>query len=137
MQPFANLQEELNDMVTRVFGEGHEVWPRATLVPSLDLTETDGMVEVRMDLPGIKAEEIDIQLADNLLTVSGVRKEEKEEKGKTYHRVERRQGTFSRTVTLPCCVDEGKVDAQYKDGVLWIKMPKSEEAKNRKIKVRS
>ncbi len=108
---------------------------RTMVAPSLDLTESEGAVEVRVDLPGIKPEEIDVKVSDNLLTVSGTRKEEKEEKGKTYHHVERYQGTFSRTVALPCCVDEGKVDAQYKDGVLTVKMPKTEAAKCRKIKV--
>ncbi len=135
LQPFSLLQEELGEFTSRVFGEANEFWPRGTMVPSLDLTESDGNVEVKMDLPGAKPEEIDIQVTDNFLTVSGARKEEKEEQGKTYHRVERHQGTFSRTVTLPCCVDEAKVDAQYKNGVLTIKMPKTETAKACKIKV--
>ncbi len=137
LQPLSALQEELGELTSRVFGDANEFWPRGMIVPSLDLTETDGTVEVKLDLPGTKPEEIDIQVADNLLTVSGTRKEEKEEKGKTFHRVERHLGTFSRTVALPCCVDEAKVDAQYKDGVLTIKMPKTEAAKVRKIKVRS
>lgn len=137
LEPFTALQDELGELASNFLGEVGEVWPRGTMVPSLDLSETDGTVEVRMDLPGIKPEEIDIQLNENTLTVSGQRKEEKEEKTKTFHRVERRQGSFSRTVVLPCCVDEAKVDAQYKDGVLTIKMPKTEEAKARKIKVRT
>jgi HSP20 family protein len=135
LQPFSMLQEELGELTSRVLGEANEFWPRGAMVPSLDLTETDSTVEVKMDVPGAKAEEIDIQVTDNFLTVSGTRKEEKEEKGKTYHRVERHQGTFSRTVTLPCAVDEAKVDAQYKNGVLTIKMPKTEAAKASKIKV--
>lgn len=137
LEPFASLREEFGDVASNLLGEVGEAWPRGLMVPSLDLSETDGDVEVRLDLPGIKPDEIDIQLSDNTLTVSGQRKEEKEEKGKTYHRVERRQGSFSRTVVLPCTVNEDKVDAQYKDGVLSIKMPKTEEAKARKIKVRS
>jgi len=104
---------------------------------AVDVCETEAAVEVRMDLPGVKADEIDIQMSDTFLTVTGHRTEEKEEKGKTYHRVERRHGTFARTVALPCCVNEAKVDAQYKDGVLKIMLPKTEEAKSRKIKVRS
>ena len=71
-----------------------------------------------------------------MLTVSGERKEEREEKGKTYHRVERRVGSFSRSVTLPCPVREDAVDAQYKNGILTIKLPKTEEAKARKITVK-
>lgn len=135
--PIAALQEEFGELASTLLADVGEMWPLSRVVPTLDLSETDGTVEVRMDLPGIKAEEIDIRLTDNSLTVSGERKEEKEEKGRTFHRVERRHGTFSRTVTLPCCVDDAKVDAQYKDGVLTIKMPKSEEAKSRKVKVRT
>jgi HSP20 family protein len=137
LQPFAALQEELGELTSRVFGETGELWPRGVMTASVDVAETAGAVEVRMDLPGVKPDEIDIQMSDNFLTVSGTRKEEKEDKDKTYHRVERRQGTFARTIALPCCVSEDKVDAQYKDGVLKIVMPKTEEAKARKIKVRS
>ncbi|MBL9125471.1 MAG: Hsp20/alpha crystallin family protein [Planctomycetaceae bacterium] len=133
--PIAALQEEFGELASTLLADVGEMWPLSRVVPTLDLAETDNAVEVRMDLPGIKAEEIDIHLTENTLTVSGERKEEKEEKGKTYHRVERRQGSFSRTVTLPCCVDDTKVDAHYKDGVLTIKMPKSEEARSRKVKV--
>jgi HSP20 family protein len=71
-----------------------------------------------------------------MLTVAGERKEEKEEKGKTFHRVERLYGNFSRSVTLPCSVNEEEVAAEYKDGVLTIKLPKAEEAKAHKIKVK-
>lgn len=74
-----------------------------------------------MDLPGIKSKDIDIQLNDNYLTISGQRaeeKEEKEERGRTYHRAERHSGSFSRSVTLPCEVGEDKVTAEFKDGVL-------------------
>ena len=107
------------------------------MLPSLDLSETPTTIEVRMDVPGIKAEEIDIQLANGVLTVSGERKEEKEEKGKTFHRVERHYGSFSRSVTLPSTVAEDKVDAQYHDGVLTVTLQKTEEAKSKKIKVKT
>ena len=107
------------------------------MLPSLDMSETANTIEVRVDVPGMKAEEIDVQLTNGVLTVSGERKEEKEEKGKTFHRVERRDGSFSRSVTLPSAVAEDKVDAQYKDGVLCITLHKTEEAKSRKITVKS
>lgn len=134
---FAALQDELGELTTHVFGEAGELWPRGVMPPSVDIAETDGAVEVRMDLPGVKAEEIDIQLSDNFLTLTGHRKEQQEEQEIAYHCVERRQGTFARTIALPCCVNEAKVDAQNKDGVLKIVMPKTEESKFRKIKVRS
>ncbi|MGI9327637.1 MAG: Hsp20/alpha crystallin family protein, partial [Pseudomonadales bacterium] len=81
--------------------------------------------------------EIEIQLNGNVLTVSGERKEEQEEKGKTYHCVERRIGTFSRSMTLPCPVEEDEVAAAFKDGVLTITLPKTDEAKTRKIKIKT
>jgi HSP20 family protein len=131
------MEEEMRDLVSRFLGNRQEaVWPAGGL-GSLDVSETDGQVEIRLDLPGVEAKEIDIQLNENLLTISGERKEEKEEKNKTYHRVERRYGSFSRSISLPCPVKQEAIDAQYRDGVLTIKLPKSEEARARKIKVKT
>jgi HSP20 family protein len=89
-----------------------------------------------MDLPGMTAKDIDIQISGSVLTVSGQREEEREEKGKTFHRVERRYGSFSRSVTLPSAVEESEVAAECRDGVLTIKLPKTEESKAHKIKVK-
>lgn len=126
--PFAALREEMNDLRSQLMGEG-EGWFAGELAPSLDMSESDNALDVRMDLPGITAKDIDIQVTGNMLTVSGERKEEKEEKGKTFHRAERRYGRFSRSVTLPCSVDENEVAAEYHDGVLLIKLPKAEDSK--------
>jgi HSP20 family protein len=134
--PFTALREEMNDLRTRLMGEEDEGWFTGAVVPALDVSETETAIDVRMDLPGITAKDIDIQVNGNMLTVSGERKEEKEEKGKTFHRVERRYGNFSRSVTLPCAVNENEVAAEYKDGVLMIKLPKTEESKTHKIKVK-
>jgi HSP20 family protein len=135
--PLGNLREEMEELFSRAFGEDVALWPSERIIPSLDLAETDGTIEVRMDIPGMEAKDIDIQVNGNLLTISGERKEEREEKGKTYHRIERRIGSFSRSVTLPCTVKEEAVDAQYKSGILTVKLPKTEEAKSRKISVKS
>lgn len=134
-EPFPRLGD-LEDVLSRFLGNG-EGWVNDAMTPSIDLSETEKSVEVRMDLPGVKAEEIDVQVHANLLTISGERKEEKEEKGRTFHRVERREGSFSRTVSLPCEVDESKVAAEYKDGVLHVTMPKSAGTEIRKIKVKA
>jgi HSP20 family protein len=99
------------------------------------MAETDTAIEARMDVPGVTAKDIDIQISGNALTVRGERKEEKEEKGKTFHRIERRYGSFSRSVTLPCAVAESEVAAEYRDGVLTVKLPKTEESKAHKVKV--
>jgi HSP20 family protein len=135
--PLGNLREEMEQLVSRAFGEDVALWPSERILPSLDLAETAASVEVRMDIPGMEAKDIDIQVNGNLLTISGERKEEHEEKGKTFHRVERRVGSFSRTVTLPCPVREEAVDAQYKSGILTVKLPKTEEAKAKKITVKT
>ena len=134
--PFTTLREEMSDLRTRLFGDGDEGWFTGTMVPALDMSETEIAIEVRMDVPGITAKDIDIQINGNLLTVTGERREEKEEKGKTFHRVERSYGNFSRSVTLPCAVAESEVAAEYHDGVLTVKLPKAEESKAHKIKVK-
>lgn len=126
----------MNDLRARLLGDEEEGWFSGAMVPALDLSETDTAIEVRMDLPGITAKDIDIQISGNVLTVSGQREEEKEEKGKTFHRVERRYGSFSRSVTLPCAVVESEVAADCHDGVLTIKLPKTEESKAHTIKVK-
>lgn len=135
--PFQSVREEAESLWSNLTGERGNGWFAPMVVPPIDLSETANAVTVRTDLPGIKPDEIDIQLSNNVLTISGQRQEEKEEKGQTFHRVERRSGSFSRSVTLPTAVAEDKVDAQYKDGVLTVTMPKTEEAKSRKIKVKA
>ncbi|HEY3395062.1 MAG TPA: Hsp20/alpha crystallin family protein [Lacipirellulaceae bacterium] len=136
--PFTALREEMNDLRSRLWGGEEEGWFGAALAaPSVDLSETDTAVEVRMDLPGVKPDDIDIQVSGNILSVTGQRQEEKEEKGRTFHRVERHSGSFSRAITLPAAVNESEVAAEYRDGVLAITLPKSEQAKTRKIKVKS
>lgn len=134
--PLESIREEMQDLISRTFGDEGDLWSADRITPSLDLAEADNALEVRMDIPGMEPKDIDIQVNANVLTVSGERKEEREEKGKTYHRVERRVGAFSRSVTLPCPVREDAVDAQYKNGILTIKLPKTEEAKARKITVK-
>jgi HSP20 family protein len=135
--PFRLAREEMETLWSQLIGEPTERLFKGRIVPSLDLSETPNTIEIRMDAPGMKPEEIDVQLANGVLTISGERKEEKEEKGKTFHRVERRYGSFSRSVTVPAAVTEDKVDAQYHDGVLTITLQKTEEAKSRKIKVKT
>ena len=134
-EPFRTLREEMQDLAGRFWGEEGDGWLLGG-APSIDLSETDTSVQAALDLPGVKANEIDIQVNGNILTVSGERKEEKEEKGRTYHRLERRVGSFSRSITLPCAVQEGEAAAEYRDGVLTITLPKSEECKSHKIKVK-
>jgi HSP20 family protein len=134
--PFALLRKEMDDLITRFWDGEAEGWLSGSFVPSLDLTESENAFEVRMDLPGLEAKDITVQVQGNTLTVSGERKECKEEKGKTYHRTERHCGTFSRTVTLPCNVNEDEVAAEYSQGVLTLTLPKCDAARPRKIPVK-
>jgi HSP20 family protein len=135
--PLRIARDEMETLWSQLVGEPGERPFKGRMLPSLDLSETPNTIEVRMDMPGMKAEEIDIQLNHGMLTISGERKDEKEEKGKTFHRVERHYGSFSRSVTLPSAVAEDKVDAQYHDGVLTVTLQKTEEAKSKKIKVKT
>jgi len=134
--PFTALREEVNDLRSRLMGEDGDEWFSGAMVPAMDLSETETAVEIRMDLPGITAKDIDIEISGNLLSIRGQREEEKEEKGKSFHRVERRSGSFQRTVTLPCPVVESEVAAECHDGVLTVTLPKTEESKKTKVKVK-
>jgi len=133
--PFQALQREMENL----FSQFQTSWngTPAGMTPALDITETDDAVQVRLDLPGMKTDDIDIEVSGNLLRVSGERKEDKEEKEQTYHRMERRYGSFLRAISLPCAIQENQVDAEFRDGVLTIRLPKTEEAKSRKIQIRS
>jgi HSP20 family protein len=135
--PFENLREEMEEMIARAFGDEGGLLSGERMVPSLDLSETDGSLEVRMDVPGVDPKDLDIQVNGNLLTICGQRKEEHEEKGKTFHRVERRTGSFSRSVTLPAAVEEEGVEAQYKNGILTVTLPKTDTAKGKRIPIKS
>lgn len=136
-EPFQQVRDEVETLWNQLTGERVGGWLGQLHVPPIDLSETPTTVEVRIDLPGFKADEINVQLSNNVLTVSGERQEERKEAGETFHRIERRTGSFSRTVALPARVAEEKVDAQYRDGVLTVSMPKTDEAKGRKIKVKA
>ncbi len=106
-----------------------------TWLPAVDIYENDDAFVATADLPGLKKDEIDISIEDNVLTVSGERKFEKSEGEGTFRRVERSYGTFRRSFTLPRGVDATKVDARSEAGVLTLTLPKSEIAKSRKIQV--
>jgi HSP20 family protein len=138
-EPVGALREEVDELFENFFGTPAITSALEMTVPSIDVAETDEAIEVTTDLPGIKAEEVNVEIRNGLLTISGETSEEKkteEGNGRKYHRIEGRTGSFSRTVRLPCDVRQDKVDAQLKDGVLTVKLPKAEEAKSKKITVK-
>ena len=104
--------------------------------PRLNVSENEMQYDVAVDLPGLKPEEVNVELKNGELLISGQRNEEHAESGKTWHRVERHSGQFRRMIRLGDDVSTDKVSAEYKDGVLRIHVPKSDEAKSRKIEVR-
>jgi len=132
--PLMRLRQELED----AFGETEFLKTPTELVPSVDISETDNEVRVETNLPGYKPEEVDIEIHDNRLTISGTHTEEQsqEDKDRKYHRLERRSGSFSRTLALPCPVHREGVSAVLKEGVLTIALPKSEDPRRHKVAVK-
>ncbi len=134
--------EEMSDRLNRMFNRqalpqanAKETMTVADWVPSVDVSETDGEYQIKAEIPDVKKEDVKVTVEDGVLTIQGERKHEKEEKGKKYHRVERSYGSFVRSFTLPDLVDEAKVKAEFKDGVLNLQLPKSEKAKPKAIEV--
>ncbi|URA09372.1 Hsp20/alpha crystallin family protein [Thermospira aquatica] len=103
---------------------------------NVDLEETDKAIVVKADLPGMDEKDIKVELSNNILTISGSRSEKREEKNKNYHRIERFEGSFCRSIELPREVDANKAKAEYKKGVLTIELPKVGESKTKKIDVK-
>jgi HSP20 family protein len=103
--------------------------------PHVDISETKDAYKLRVDMPGIPKDQIEVQITGNVLTLKGERKKETEEKGETFFRKERLFGSFYREITLPQNVDADKIKATNKDGVLSIEIPKSEKSKQKLIKV--
>jgi HSP20 family protein len=122
--------------MTRLFDE-EDFDNGMRFVPEANVLETDKTVEVTLELPGMKPDEVKVEMNDGRLCVSGEKRDEKEEKGKTFHRMERRAGSFRRVISLPAVVDDGKADATFAEGVLKIILPKSREAAPKAIPVKT
>lgn len=117
-------------------GDKKEAIAVAEWSPLVDISEDDKEYLVKAELPEVKKEEIKINVHDDVLTISGERKYEKEEKGKKYHRVERAYGSFMRSFTLPEDADGSKISAEFKDGLLKVHLPKSEKAKPKAVEIK-
>ncbi|MBI3860574.1 MAG: Hsp20/alpha crystallin family protein [Planctomycetia bacterium] len=136
-RPFEMLRQEFDDLFGRLATDWDGKWMTSEFKAACDLSETADAFQLRMDVPGIKPEDITVQVTGETVHVSGERKDEKEEKGKTFHRVERRIGKFAETVVLPSPVNDEKVQAEFHDGVLTITLPKTEASKTRTVKVKA
>jgi HSP20 family protein len=134
--PFREM-EEVADRFSRLLqrrpdaapATGQEEITTADWIPAVDVSETDGEYLVKAELPGMKKEDVKVSVMDGKLTLRGERRHQKEEKTEKLHRVERAYGSFMRSFTLPADVDDSKLAAEYSDGVLRIKLPKSAASK--------
>jgi len=138
-QPFRGvsaLQDQINRLFNEAFDRSSEDANLTPWSPSVDIYETEQNLVVKADLPDIKPEELDIRVENNILTIRGERQFEKKVNESNYLRVERAYGSFSRSFALANTVNSEAIQADYKNGVLTLTMPKREEAKPKKIKVR-
>jgi HSP20 family protein len=131
----ASLREEMDRVFDSLYGRYPRERAEISWAPPLDIEETENEITVRAEIPGMKKEDIKISLTGDTLIISGERRHEAEQKGKTYHRIERAYGRFMRTLVLPNDVQADKVKAAYGDGILELTMPKSEKAKVREISI--
>jgi HSP20 family protein len=144
--PYREL-EEIGERFNRAFGGfgrglarpaewGREALTVPEWTPMVDIAETDDEYLIKAEIPEVKREDVKVSVENGVLTMQGERKQEKEEKGKKFHRVERYYGSFMRTFTVPDNVDDTKVKADFKEGVLFVHLPKTEKAKPKAIEVK-
>jgi len=139
-----SIFDEIQDEINRVFDSFwsrtpalREDWdfPERAWSPNVDIEETDKEIIVTAELPGMSKEGIKVDIQDNTLTISGEKKQEKEAKERNYYRLERRYGSFQRSFMIPAEIDRDKVKASYRNGVLKVVLPKTEESQTRRIAV--
>jgi HSP20 family protein len=137
-RPFQALRQEFEQFFNRLgsdWGDGN--WQLGEFKAACDLSETDDAYQVRMDVPGIQPDDITVQVTGDTVQIFGERKEEKEEHGKTFHRMERCSGRFSETLRLPSGVKEDEIEAEFHDGVLTVTLPKTEVTKTRTVRIKA
>ena len=138
--PFRDLAV-LHERMNRVFNESYsprgedDLTSRGSWTPPVDIFEVDGALVLKAELPDMRREDIDVSVENNTLTIKGERKLGQEVKQESFHRIERAFGQFVRSFSLPTTVDTAKIGADYKNGVLTVKLPVREEAKPRTINV--
>jgi HSP20 family protein len=133
--PFRDLQFRMNRVLSDFARGSDEALTTESFMPAADVYEDDHKLVLKFEVPGMEEQDLDIRLENNILTLRGERKFEKEEKEENFHRIERRYGTFTRSFTLPNSVDTGNVEAKYEAGVLKVTLPKRAEAKPKQVKI--
>ena len=139
--PFVEL-EDVSKHLNRIFNKfpahtesSRELLAMADWAPNVDITETDTAYLIKGEIPGVNKEDVKVNIEEGMLIMSGERKQEKEEKGKKFHRIERSYGSFMRSFRLPDNVDESAVKAEFKDGMLNVTLPKSAQTKAKAVNV--
>lgn len=133
---------EMEDMFDRYTSKlgwprlGHEAFSASDWSPKVDIVETDKEYTIKAELPEVNKEDVKVNIEDGELCLSGERKQEKEEKGKKFHRIERLYGSFMRRFTLPADVDKAHIKASFKDGMLNLSLPKSAETQSRASEIK-
>ncbi|MEJ5231648.1 MAG: Hsp20/alpha crystallin family protein [Geminicoccaceae bacterium] len=140
--PFTAMRREMDRMfeeMTKSFSLARPAFGMGLMAPRVDMRETDTAVEVQAELPGVTEKDVEVQLAEGVLTIKGEKKQEREEKEKGYYLMERAYGSFLRQIPIPVEVEEDKVEAKFDKGVLTITLPKkpSAETKAKKIEIKS
>ena len=125
-----SAEDEFDRIAGRAFS-------RDTWVPALDVRESQDRFDVTVDLPGLEPGDVNVTFEDGMLTISGKREFSAEDRGETWHRIERSFGTFARSMRLPQTADTERIEATFDKGVLTVSVPKTEQAKPRTIEVRS
>jgi HSP20 family protein len=137
--PFGEM-EDMFDRYTRALSwprrGSQEVMATGDWAPRVDIAETDKEFSIKAEIPDVKKEDVKVSVDNGVLTIKGERKQEKEEKNKKFHRVERFYGSFTRSFTIPDNVDENKIEASFKDGMLNLTIPKTAETKPKAIDVK-
>lgn len=133
-----SIQQEMN----RLFGTFFDAPPGESnggavrrWIPAMDLVEEDDHFVLRADLPGLSEEDVNVELEDNVLSISGERKSEHEDRKEGYYRIERASGSFSRSLTLPEGIDPERIQARFEKGVLEVRVPKPEQRKPRRVAI--
>ena len=135
LDPFRLFPNRMERLLEEPLFRGEE-WPLKAWAPPCDIFETDKELVMKFELPEVKKEDVQVKLEQNVLTLHGERKFEEKTDRENYHRVERHYGEFMRSFSVPMYVDAARITAEFKDGVLTVKLPKNEEARPKQINVK-
>ena len=137
LDPFRLFPRRLGQLPDEpLFRTGAEEWPMKVWTPPCDIFETDKELVMKFELPAVKKEDVEVTVEQNVLTLRGERKFEEKTDRENYHRVERHYGEFIRSFNVPLYVDAARINAEFKDGVLTVTLPKNEEARPKQITVK-